>query len=307
ALLIGIAPQGGALPEAWRRTIREAIGAGLDVWSGLHFFVGDDPEFAPLAAERGVTIHDLRRPPPALPVAAGRARDVAATLVLTVGTDCNIGKMTAQLQIRDALRRRGQRVAFVATGQTGILIEGWGIAVDAVVADFVAGAAEQLVVRAARDAEIVLIEGQGSIVHPGYSGVTLGLMHGSLPHAMIMCAQPSRTEINNNPWLPIPPLPELIRLHEAVLAPLRAAPVIGVCLNTADLDENEARRAVTRISEETGLPTTDPVRYDATPLADAIEAFHAARTGGKTAGPSSAPGHRSSVVCHRRVAPTADD
>jgi len=138
ALLIGIAPQGGSLPDEWRAMIRGAIEHGLAIWSGLHFFIGDDPEFAELAKKHKVKIHDLRRPPAALPVAMGRARSVESTIILSVGTDCNIGKMTAQLQVRDALREAGERVAFAATGQTGILVEGWGTAVDAVVADFIA-------------------------------------------------------------------------------------------------------------------------------------------------------------------------
>jgi uncharacterized NAD-dependent epimerase/dehydratase family protein len=280
ALLIGIAPAGGQLPESWRATLRGALRAGLDVWSGLHSFIGADPEFAALAREHGATIRDLRRPPEDLAVASGRvAREVESTVILTVGSDCNIGKMTAALQIREALRRGGERVAFAGTGQTGILIEGWGIAVDAVIADFVAGAAERLVLDAAAEADIVLVEGQGSIVHPGYSGVTYGLMHGTLPHAMVLCAQPSRSTVDKNPWVPIPPLPELVRLHEAVLAPLRPSPVIAVALNTYDLSDTDARAAIARAAEETGLPATDPVRYDPAPVAEAVLAFHRERAG----------------------------
>ena len=278
ALLIGIAPMGGQLPEAWRSVIRRAIEAGLPIWSGLHTFISDDPEFAELAEKKGVAIHDLRKPPENLPVATGRVREVKSTVVLSVGTDCNIGKMTAMLQVRDGLRKRNARVAFAGTGQTGILIEGWGIAVDAVVADFIAGASERLVLDAAKDADIVLVEGQGSIIHPGYSGVTYGLMHGSLPHAMVMCAQPSRTSINNNAWVKIPPLPQLIEMHERIMAPLRPAPVIAVGLNTYDLSDEEARSVIDRITDETGLPTTDPVRYDPAPIVEAIERFHQTRT-----------------------------
>jgi uncharacterized NAD-dependent epimerase/dehydratase family protein len=277
ALLIGVAPQGGQLPPEWRAMVLAAIDAGLDVWSGLHTFIGDDAEFSARAARRGVTVHDLRKPPADLPVATGRVREVDATVILTVGTDCNIGKMTAALQVRDALRARGHAIRFAGTGQTGILIEGWGIAVDAVIADFIAGAAEQLVLQAAEGTDIVLVEGQGSLVHPGYSGVSLGLLHGSLPHAMVMCDQPSRTTVNNNPWVPIPSLPDAIRLHETVLGVLRPAPVIAVSLNTFDLTEPEARDAITRACAETGLPTTDPVRFDPAPIADAIAAFHAER------------------------------
>lgn len=278
ALLIGIAPQGGRLPDAWRDTIRGALMHGLDIWSGLHTFISDDAEFAGLAKQHKATIHDLRKPPADLPVAMGKVRKLDATVVLTVGTDCNIGKMTASLQIRDGMRRRGRKVAFAGTGQTGILIEGSGIAVDAVVADFIAGAAERLTIDAAAGVDIVLVEGQGSLVHPGYSGVTYGLMHGSLPHAMIMCSQPSRTAINNNPWVPIPPLPEFIAMHERMLAPLRPSKVIALALNTSDLSEKKAQDAIARAAAETGLPATDPVRYDPAPIVDAIENFHRTRT-----------------------------
>jgi uncharacterized NAD-dependent epimerase/dehydratase family protein len=277
ALLIGIAPPGGALPEAWRHVLRAALQQGLDVWSGLHTLLGDDPELAAVARGTGARLIDLRRPPADLVVAAGRARDLAATVVLTVGTDSNIGKMTTQLQVRDAVRALGHRVAFAATGQTGILLEGRGIAVDAVVADFIAGAAERLTVEAARDADIVLVEGQGSLIHPSYSGVTLGLLHGAMPHAMVMCAQPSRTTINRQPWVSIPPLGELVRLYEAVCEPLRPAPVIAIALNTFDLGAAEAREVVQRVQNETGLPTTDPVRFDPGPIASAIAAFHRER------------------------------
>jgi len=276
ALLIGIAPQGGQLPQPWRVVVGDSLKHGMDVWSGLHFFVGDDPEFSALATKHRAQIHDLRRPPANLPIASGRVREVSATVVLTVGTDCNIGKMTTQLQLRDALKARGVRVAFAGTGQTGILVEGWGTSVDAVVADFVAGAAEDLVLRAARDADIVLVEGQGSLVHPGYSGVTYGLIHGSLPHGMLMCHQPSRTTVMNNDWLRIPPLTEMIALHEAIMRPLRPARVIGVALNTYDLDDAAARAAIERTATDTGLPATDPVRYDGAPLVEAILALHRA-------------------------------
>jgi uncharacterized NAD-dependent epimerase/dehydratase family protein len=274
ALLIGIAPQGGQLPESWRPALRRAMAAGLDVVSGLHFYLSDDAELASLAAQYGVRIWDLRKPPRDLPVSTGRARLLDALVVLTVGTDCNIGKMTAALQIRDALRERGTRVGFAATGQTGILIEGHGISVDAVVADFIGGAAERLVLEAAEGNDVVLVEGQGSLVHPGYSGVSLGLLHGSMPDVMILCHQPSRTcAYGGNDayrWMQLPSVPEMIRICEGAIAPLRTSRVIGVALNTRDLTEQQARDAIRRAEDETGLPATDPVRYDPAPLAEAI-------------------------------------
>ena len=277
ALLIGIAPPGGQIPAEWVQLVRRAIENKLEIWSGLHSFLGDIPELAEAAREHGVTIHDLRRPPAKITVANGRVRSVDATVVLTVGTDCNIGKMTTQLQLLGALRDKGIRTSFAATGQTGILIEGRGISVDAVVADFISGAAEKLVLDCAAESDLVLVEGQGSIIHPSYSGVTYGLLHGSLPHAQVMCAQPSRKAINRCDWVKIPPLPDFIRLSETVAAPLRPAPVIAVALNTYDLDDDTARRTIAQVERETGLPTTDVVRYDPAPVADAIARFHQTR------------------------------
>lgn len=297
ALLIGIAPPGGQLPSSWRSLLLEAIDHKLEIWSGLHTILSDDAQFARHAEAAGITIHDIRKPPHDLVVGRGRVREIddQATVILTVGTDCNIGKMTTQLQLRDAMRARGTRVAFAATGQTGILIEGWGISVDAVIADFIAGAAERLTLEGARDADIVLVEGQGSIIHPSYSGVTYGLLHGSLPHATVMCAQPSRTTINNHPWVKIPPLREFIAMQERASEPLRPAPVIAIALNTYDLDDAAARAAVDRIARETGLPTTDPIRFDAAPIVDAITAFHYRRLPRKSASAPAEGGARASV------------
>src|SRR3989441_12319098 len=173
--------------------------------------------------------------------------------------------MTAQVELRNALLKRGHRTRFVATGQTGIFIEGWGIAVDAVVADFIAGAAEALVLQAAADADIVLVEGQGSLIHPGYSGATLGLLHGSCPDALILCHQATREYIGDyhgrEPWVRIPPLSELVEIYERAAAPVRPTKVIGICLNTFDMTEAAARAAVAQAAADTGLPATDPVRF----------------------------------------------
>jgi uncharacterized NAD-dependent epimerase/dehydratase family protein len=273
SVLIGIAPQGGRLPDEWRVWLLEALDAGCDIVSGLHTFLADDPILAAAAIKHNCTITDARRPPADIPVATGLARDVDALVVLTVGTDCNVGKMTAQLQIVQQLRQRGIRTSFAATGQTGIMIEGWGTAVDAVVADFIAGAAEQLVLRGAKDADVVLVEGQGSINHPGYSGVTLGLLHGSCPDAMILCHQPTREylgDYRDASWVRIPALSEYVRWYETIGGAVHPAKVIGVALNTFDLDEPLAREACAAAARETGLPATDPVRFDPAPLVEAI-------------------------------------
>ena len=276
ALLIGIAPRGGRLPDEWRGWIATAIDRGFDVWSGLHTRLGDDPDLAARARARKVRLFDLRQPPDGLSVSNGRARLVDALVVLTVGTDCNTGKMTAQLELLRGLEARGIRTRFVATGQTGILIAGHGIAVDAVPADFIGGAAEQMVLEAARDADVVLVEGQGSLIHPGYAGVTLGLLHGSAPAAMILCHQASRRLVGEyykgTAWVEIPPLADVVKLYEQAAGWIAPSRVIGVALNTYDLGEREATAAIERAARETGLPATDPVRFGAVPLVEAIAA-----------------------------------
>lgn len=284
ALLVGIAVNGAGFPGMLRPTLHRAIDAGLEIWNGLHSFVSEDPELAPLARERGVRLHDVRRPPEHLPVGGGRVRELDQTVLLAVGTDANIGKMTVMLQLRDALVARGTRAGFAPTGQTGIFIEGWGLCVDAVIADFIAGAAEEVTLRAAKGNDIVLVEGQGSILHPGYSGVSLGLLHGSLPHGLIACHQPSRKFFRHNDWLAIPPLKQVIELHERMCAPLRPAKTIAVSLNTVDLSEREAKDTIARIADETGLPATDPVRFDIAPLVDAALSFDKERRAAARAG-----------------------
>lgn len=277
ALMVGIAVAGPELPVAARAAIKLSIERGLEIWNGLHTFVADDPELGPLARAKGVAVHDVRRPPADLPVGAGRVRELEQTVVLAVGSDANLGKMTVMLQLRDAFKKRGVRASFAPTGQTGIFIDGWGICVDAVVADFIAGASEAVTIQGAKGNDIVLVEGQGSILHPGYSGVSTGLLHGSLPHALIACHMPTRKTFRHNDWLPIPPIDEVIRLHEALANPLRPVKTIAVSLNTVEMSDRDARDEIDRIAQLTGLPTTDPVRYDITPLTEAVLAFDRTR------------------------------
>jgi uncharacterized NAD-dependent epimerase/dehydratase family protein len=269
--VVGVATQGGRFPPAWRELLKQSIAAGLDVESGLHEFVSDDPELAALADQHGVELRDLRKPPGGLNVPTGANLELPARIVLTVGSDCAIGKKTVALELDLEARRRGVKSVFVPTGQTGIAIAGWGIAVDAVVSDFLAGAAERLVVEGhERGGELLFVEGQGSLVHPAYSGVTLGLIHGSAPHAFVLCHKAGATEIEGYPGHPLPSLPELIELHERVSLPLRPARVAAVALNTAQLDEDAARAAIAEAAAQTGLPADDPVRFGAGPLLDAV-------------------------------------
>jgi uncharacterized NAD-dependent epimerase/dehydratase family protein len=270
-LLVGVAPVGGSLEPAWRRHILDALRAGLDLAAGLHLALGRDPEFADAADASGARIYDLREPPQALPIGSGRAAVAPARRILTVGSDCNVGKMVASLELTRALQTRGRDAAFVATGQTGIMIEGSGIAVDRVVCDFLAGAAELLVLER-QDREILVIEGQGALTNPAYSGVTLGLIHGTCPEAMILCHHAARTR-DLHFGTPIRPLEELAGIYEHAAALLHPARVIGVALNTVGLDDDEARAAVEEAARRTGLPATDVVRFGPDRLADAVERF----------------------------------
>ncbi|MBA3234457.1 MAG: DUF1611 domain-containing protein [Chloroflexi bacterium] len=268
ALLIGIAPTGGRLPASWRSVILEAITAGLDVLSGLHTFLGDDPEFAAAAAKRGTTIVDFRRPPDRRETAVGRPHGPGKRVILTVGTDCGIGKMSVALELRRAAQAAGDPTAFVATGQTGIMIEGWGVAVDRLISDFAQGTVEHIVEEGERLADWVLVEGQGSLDHPAYSSVTLALLHGSAPHALVMVHKPGLLE---HDWdhipggsFPIADLPSFIDLHERVAWLVAPTKVVAVALNTSLYpDDDDARRIIAEVAAETGLPADDPYRFGA--------------------------------------------
>lgn len=266
-LALGTAPRGGALAEEDRASIVEAIERGLHVASGMHSFLGDDPDLALRARRRGVVLWDARRVPDDLSVSSGKGCP-GCPVILTVGSDCNTGKMTTALELHEGLAEAGVRSAFAASGQTGIMIAGWGIPVDRVVADFVGGATERLVREAARGKSLVVLEGQGSIIHPGYAGVTFAMLAGSLPDALILCHQPTRTTVRSYN-VPIPPIAGLALLYERAIEGIRRVPVIGIALNTFDMEEDAARRAVSEASRETGLPAADPIRFGRDPLVSA--------------------------------------
>jgi uncharacterized NAD-dependent epimerase/dehydratase family protein len=269
--LVGVATQGGRFPPAWRDLLRSCISKGLDVENGLHEFIGDDPELSDLARRHGVELRDLRRPPADLGVPTGENLTVPARIVLTVGSDCAIGKMTVALELDREAQARGLASEFVPTGQTGIAIAGWGIAVDAVVSDFLAGAAERLVVDGhARGGELLWVEGQGSLTHPAYSGVTLGLVHGSAPHALLLCHLAGQRFVDDNPAFPMPSLADLVELHERTALLARPARVAAIALNTRDSSAEEAADAIAAAESETGLPADDPVRFGAGKLLEAV-------------------------------------
>jgi uncharacterized NAD-dependent epimerase/dehydratase family protein len=271
-VLIGTAAAGGRIPDGYRTAIARALDRGVEVWNGLHERVLADPALHAAAKRGGGTVRELREPPPDLPVAGHRRPREGARVVLTVGSDAAVGKMTASLEIAAALRRVGERAEFVATGQTGIAIAGRGIAVDAVVADFVAGAAELLVCDAAERADWVIVEGQGSLTHPGFSAVTLGLLHGSAPNLMVLCHEWMRQSVKGyDDRLPLRSLPEYVRIYEDAAAWRRPpgyppARVVAVAVNTGSLNvpagnaDEVAAKIVASIAYETGLPAADPIR-----------------------------------------------
>jgi uncharacterized NAD-dependent epimerase/dehydratase family protein len=267
-LVIGVAPMGGALTAGWRAVRLEAIAAGLDLEAGLHTVLSEDPEIAAAAAAAGVKLRDLRAAPPDLSVPSGTRPDVR--VVHTLGSDCAIGKMSVTLELDAIARARGLRSAFVATGQTGIAITGWGIAVDHVISDFVNGAAARLVEEGAKRADLLFVEGQGALGHPAYSAVTLGLLHGCRPDALILCHRAGATHNDDYPELPIPPLTELIARCETAAGWLRPAKVAAIALNTRGLSDAEARAAIEAAASETGLPAGDPVRFGGDALLDAV-------------------------------------
>jgi uncharacterized NAD-dependent epimerase/dehydratase family protein len=268
SIVIGVAPTGGQLPEYWQDDLEAALEAGLDVVSGLHTRLSSLSRLR-AAAERGrVQLIDVRHPTREYPVANGRRR--SGKRVLTVGTDCALGKKYTALALTRALRARGLSATFRATGQTGILIAGSGIAVDALVADFVAGAAEML--SPDNDPEHWdVIEGQGSLYHPAYAAVTLGLLHGSQPDAIVLCHDPTRTAIEEYPDYPIPPLDAVIDGYlRAGRLTNHAIQCAGISINSCELPEAEWLAYRARLERELALPVCDPLRGGVEPLAQAL-------------------------------------
>ncbi|MEM1068609.1 MAG: DUF1611 domain-containing protein [Planctomycetota bacterium] len=270
-LVIGIAPPGGKIPDPWRAIVLEALSRGLNVVSGLHEFLSNDPEFVSAAEQSGAEIIDVRR---------NSERDVAnrenirpeCLRVLTVGHDCCVGKMVVAIELARGLSREDQTTKFVATGQTGILIEGDGCPVDCVVADFVSGAVEKLVLKNQHH-DILLVEGQGSLAHPRYSAVTLGLLHGCLPQGMILCYEAGRTVVNGMPQIPLKSLPELRSVYETTAGLMWPSKVVGVAINSRLLSDSEADKERDRVRNELGLPACDVLRHGPGELIMAVESL----------------------------------
>ena len=271
-LLIGIAPPGGMLPDEWRKHITDALRNKMNIISGLHLHLSDDSEFCKLAQDHQLKIWDVRIPPEDIPLGTGKAKETKTLRILTVGSDCNIGKMVTSIEITDAAKKRGVNACFVATGQTGIMIEGSGIAVDHVISDFISGAAEKLVLDRIQY-KLLSIEGQGAIVYPAYSGVTLGLLHGLAPQGLILCHQPIRKTLRHFPNFPILPLSYLIELYEKLAQPIHPCKVLGISLNCFGMSDNDALQEIKKVEKETRLPATDPIKFGVDKFIDAIQSI----------------------------------
>lgn len=267
-LTVGIAPPGGKIPQPWRAIILEAIESGMHILSGLHDFVSEDPEFSAAAQRRGVLLIDVRK---------NDERDVAerkgiregCLRIHTVANDCSCGKMVTAVEVTLGLKRRGVDAKFVATGQTGIMVEGDGCPVDRVICDFLNGAAEKLVLRNQHH-EVLVIEGQGSLYHPRYSAVTLGLLHGCIPDGLIVCYEMGRTHIGGMPEFPLPPLRELIDYYERTANIMHPCRVIGISVNGYRYTDDEVAEECARVEKEFGLPACDVIRHGPDKLVDAV-------------------------------------
>jgi uncharacterized NAD-dependent epimerase/dehydratase family protein len=272
SLLIGVAPAGGKLDPAWRAMLLEAIAAGLHVEAGLHTQLSEDAELRRAATRAGVALRDLRAAPADLTVPDGPAsRPEGVRVVHSVGSDTVIGKKVVTLELDRAARERGLRSVYVPTGQTGVAIAGWGIAVDHVISDYVAGAGERLVNEGSERGDLLFVEGQGGLFHPAYSGVTLGLLHGSAPDLLVLVHKAGATALRNYPYLPIPSLPELIAAYEAVAHPVRPTRVAAIALNTSDIaTDSDAHAAVEAAESETGVVADDVVRFGADRVLDGV-------------------------------------
>ena len=270
-LAIGIAPSGGALPQPWRQEIKQAVVQGLSVVNGLHTRLGEDPEFQ-AQIRPGQWIWDLRQEPEGLSVGTARAQTLPCRRILAVGTDMAVGKMSTCIELHRSAQAQGLRSKFLATGQTGLMLFGDGVPLDAVRVDFASGAVEQMVMRYGPEHDILFIEGQGSLLHPS-STATLPLMRGCQPTHLILVHRAGQTHIHHLPEIQIGPLPEIIHLYETVaqaspsFGPVR---VSGISLNTGHLTDPEAQDWIQTVSQETGLPCTDPIRLGSDPLLSAI-------------------------------------
>ncbi|SDD67437.1 N-acetyltransferase DgcN [Rhodospira trueperi] len=267
-LVVGVANRGGVIADHWRAVFKDALANGLDIAAGLHQKLNDIPELVETAEEYGRMLFDVRHPTETFPVAHGVPRP--GKRILAVGTDCSVGKMYAMLAMERTMKARGLKADFRATGQTGILIAGEGVSVDAVVADFISGATEVLC-PANDDDHYDLVEGQGSLFHASYAGVSLGLLHGAQPDYLVLCHEPGRAHMRGLPGFALPDLDACMDLNLRCARLVNPeARFVGACFNTSALDDDAARRVMHEASERLGLPVVDPVRSGVEPLVDRV-------------------------------------
>ena len=267
-LLIGIAVQGGQLPREWRETILTAISKKMNVISGMHEFLSDDAEFAAAAREHGVDLIDVRKNDEFGGVTRQGIREDCLR-IHTVGNDCSVGKMVAAYELHLGLKQAGHDTKFVATGQTGIMIEGEGCPIDCVVSGFVSGAAERLVLKNQHH-DILVVEGQGSLLHPRFSGVTIGLLHGCMPHGLILCYEAGRTAYRRMESIPLPSLRKILEVNETMANLMCPCRVIGVAVNTRRLSRDESEQEKARLRDEFQLPVCDVYKDGCTELVEAV-------------------------------------
>ncbi|HND50951.1 MAG TPA: DUF1611 domain-containing protein [Pirellulaceae bacterium] len=272
-LLLGIAPPGGKIPGPWRAVILEAIARGMTIWSGLHDFLSNDAEFTAAAAKHGVQLIDVRKNNER-EIARRRGLRPDCLRIHTVGHDCSIGKMVTSVELTNGLKRRGVDAKFIATGQTGIMVEGDGLPLDCVVADFVAGAAEKMVLQHQHH-DVLLVEGQGSLVHPSYSGVTLSLLHGCAPHGLIYVYEIGRTVVTGVEHVKIPSNAAMLKMYELMSNANSRCKILGIAINSRRVSAAEAEAERERTRREFGLPTCDVIRNGPDELVDAILNFKA--------------------------------
>ncbi len=267
-LLIGISPPGGRFPSAWYPLVINAIQNKLHIISGLHEYLSEIAEFTVLAEKYRVRIVDLRKHKKPDLLARGIARKFRSKIILTVGTHGNIGKMTTTIELVREMQDRGKSADWVATGQIGILIKGKGVPVDSIKGDFISGNVEAAIASADGNYEYVFVEGQGTLQHLGYSAAALGLLHGTLPDAMILC---HRTDIGVSKFgVNTDDLSRMIRLHEEMVSFVKPSKVVGICLNTYNLPDDKSMAMINEIQKNTGLPATDPIKYGTGNIIDGL-------------------------------------
>jgi len=270
-IFIGVAPEGDSLPDSWKKDFIFFLERGIPIVSGIHFDLTLDKDIKKVIGDNTKLIVNTRKSPTGLNVGSALSYNIKKPIVLTIGTDAAIGKMTATYKLHNLALVKGLNSAFIPTGQTTIMIEGWGYSVDAIIGDFMAGSVEEMVL-SKKDSDIIFVEGQGSIFHPGFSNTTISLIHGAVPTHMILVHRPQRIYSIGSDLVKLPPLNEVIKVYESLVLPKdRGCKVVGVALNTKGLSDEQAKIEIKKTEKETGLPTNDVIRYGAENIFESLK------------------------------------